>query len=39
MYDTNHLKKYDCFLEQDGSERLDLSEIMYEIKNYRLIEI
>ena len=39
MYDTNHLKKYDCFLEQDESEKLDLSEIMYEIKNYRLIEI
>lgn len=39
MHDTNHLKKYDCYLEQDEWERLNLSEIMYEVKNYRLIEI
>lgn len=30
---------YSCFLEQDEWERLTLSEILYEIKNCRLIEI
>lgn len=30
---------YDCYLECTEWEKLDLSEVFHEIKNYRLIEI
>ena len=33
------MKKYDCYLECVEPEKLDISGIFYEIKNYRLIEV
>lgn len=30
---------YDCYLECTEWERLDLSDLFYEVKNYRVIEI
>lgn len=33
------MKKYDCFLEQEEWEKLDISELFYMIREYRLIEV
>lgn len=33
------MKKYDCYLECDAWEQLDIAQLFYEIKEFRLIEV